>query len=194
MNKPAAPDYWQLMPITPDITLRRVARDNLTVNKIIKEWRSKWMTSNRWTLADIDQLITDMKNENAGVRFQAVVVCSRAVERIQALIDKLAQWRKKTTKKEIPDEFGLVEYQYFTRRLEETAPNNNLLYINELLFSDKLLECIEVLLHDHNAKVKLASAITIFTIFKKFIKPLIERYQVLKDKVNLNFVEDVDSN
>jgi hypothetical protein len=83
-------DYWQLLPITPDVAIRKIVKDNLTVGSIIKEWRSKWQTSNRWTLAEVDQLISDMENENGGVRFQAVVVCSRAVERIQTIVDKLS--------------------------------------------------------------------------------------------------------
>jgi hypothetical protein len=90
MNRPDQGDYWQLLPITPDVRIRRIAKDNLTVGNIIKEWRAKWQTSNRWTLAEIDQLINDMRNENSGVRFQAVVVCSRAVERIQTIVDKLS--------------------------------------------------------------------------------------------------------
>lgn len=57
----------------------------------ILDWRRQWQTSNRWTLAEIDHLIKDMKSEHANVRFQAVVVCSRAVEQIQLLIDKLGR-------------------------------------------------------------------------------------------------------
>jgi hypothetical protein len=91
MNKPEGEDYWQLLPITPDVYIRKIVKDNLTVGQIIKEWRSKWQTSNRWTLAEVDQLISDMKSENSGVRFQAVVVCSRAVERIQSIVDKLGK-------------------------------------------------------------------------------------------------------
>ena len=36
MNPPARPDYWQLMPVTPDVSLRKIARDNITVAQIIK--------------------------------------------------------------------------------------------------------------------------------------------------------------
>jgi hypothetical protein len=86
------PGYWNLLPLTPDIHLRKVLRENATLAQIIKEWRSKWQTSSRWTLAEIDQLIDDMKSDNSSVRFQAVVVLARAVEKIQIMVDKLSKF------------------------------------------------------------------------------------------------------
>lgn len=41
-------------------------------------------------MAEIEELITDMKDPQANVRFQAVVICSRAVEQIQILINKFS--------------------------------------------------------------------------------------------------------
>ena len=41
-------------------------------------------------MAEIDELIKDMKDPQANIRFQAVVICSRAVERMQLLIDKVS--------------------------------------------------------------------------------------------------------
>ena len=123
-----------------------------------------------------------MKNDNSSVRFQAVVVCSRAVEQIQKIVEKLAMMRIKKTESDIPEEFDFIDYKFYTKNLNESAPDNNLIYVNELLFSEKLLETIETLLQDTNNKVRLAAAITIFTIFRKFLKPLVENYQLLKNK------------
>lgn len=43
-------------------------------------------------MAEIDELIKDMKDPQANIRFQAVVVCSRAVEQIQIIINKLSKF------------------------------------------------------------------------------------------------------
>ena len=48
--------------------------------KKIKEWRRRWQIGSRWNVAEIDELIKDMKDIHANIRFQAVVVCSRAAE------------------------------------------------------------------------------------------------------------------
>jgi hypothetical protein len=45
-----------------------------------QEWRRKWQIGSRWACAEVDELIRDMKDIHANVRFQAVVVCSRAAE------------------------------------------------------------------------------------------------------------------
>ena len=47
---------------------------------MILEWRRRWQIGSRWDCAEIDELIRDMKDINANIRFQAVVICSRAAE------------------------------------------------------------------------------------------------------------------
>ena len=44
-------------------------------------------------MAEIEELITDMKDTQPNIRFQAVVVCSRAVEQIQILINKFSNFK-----------------------------------------------------------------------------------------------------
>ena len=39
-----------------------------------------WQIGSRWSCALIDDIIRDMKDIHANIRFQAVVVCSRAAE------------------------------------------------------------------------------------------------------------------
>lgn len=56
-------------------------------------WRKKWQTSSRWSQVDIDELLADLKDEAAHVRFQALVVCSRAIENRQQLRSKLGTSR-----------------------------------------------------------------------------------------------------
>ncbi|CAF0950950.1 unnamed protein product [Brachionus calyciflorus] len=94
MNKPVElndnTNFWHLLPsVTPDTELRKILKSNFTVAKILDEWRHRWETNNKWTLAEVEQLINDMKSDQANIRFQAVVICSRAIERMQLLIDKL---------------------------------------------------------------------------------------------------------
>ena len=43
-------------PATTDTQLRKIAKSNLTVARIVDEWRKKWQTSNRWTIAQIDEV------------------------------------------------------------------------------------------------------------------------------------------
>ncbi len=52
-------NYWNLMPpTTTDNQLRKIAKSNLTVARIVDEWRKRWQTSNRWTIAQIDEVYT----------------------------------------------------------------------------------------------------------------------------------------
>ena len=39
-----------------------------------------WQIGSRWSYALIDDIIKDMKDIHANIRFQAVVVCTRAAE------------------------------------------------------------------------------------------------------------------
>ncbi len=87
--------YWQLLPTTSDTQLKKVAKQNLTVARIVDEWRRKWQTTSRWTMAEIDELIADMGDESASVRFQAVVVCTRAVEQVQLMVEKVREYDRK---------------------------------------------------------------------------------------------------
>lgn len=58
------------------------------------------------------------------------------------------------------------------------------IYVNDIIFQEQLFDTIETLLYDSNSKVRLAAAIAIFTILKKFSRPLIEKYQLTKNKVS----------
>lgn len=53
--------------------------------------------------------------------------------------------------------------------------------MNDLIFSEKLFEKIESLLNDTNFKVKLAAAICIFVLLRKFSRPYSQKYQLCKD-------------
>ena len=43
-------------------------------------------------MAEIEELITDMNDPSPNIRFQAIVICSRAVEQIQIMIHKLSMF------------------------------------------------------------------------------------------------------
>lgn len=72
------------------------------------------------------------------------------------------------------------------------------MFLNDIIFSEKLFETIEKLLNDTNSKVKLAAAIGIFVILKKFSRPFTQKYQQCKNKAEavlrdfLNTVNYVD--
>ncbi len=87
----AAANYWHLLPTTPDTSLRKVLKSNLNVSKIVNDWSRKWQQADKWKLAEVDELIRDMQDEEASVRFQAVVVCSRAAEKIQVMVEKFGK-------------------------------------------------------------------------------------------------------
>ena len=60
-----------------------------------KEWRKRWTNGAKWTLAEVDELISDMGHKQASVRFQAVVVCARAAENIQEMLVKISNLKNK---------------------------------------------------------------------------------------------------
>ena len=64
---------------------------------------------------------------------------------------------------------------------------------NETFFPDNLYDKIESLLTDSNNKVKLAAAIAIFTILRKFIRPLTHRFQSSKNKAELVLRQTLES-
>ena len=55
-------------------------------------------------------------------------------------------------------------------------------YVYDLFFSEKLMASVDALLDDANEKVRLAAAIAVFTILRKFSRPYVERYQRAKDR------------
>lgn len=173
------------MPTTPDSQLKRIAKSNLTVAKIVDEWRKKWQTTSHWTIAEIEELIMDMNDESPNIRFQAVVICTRAVERIQVMIDKLRAYDKKFPKRKGSAESGSTLVDDITgetlfKRIDYDDTEN-------LIFSAKLFETIEKLLTDTNQKVKLSAAIAVFIILRSFQRPMLEKKQRTKDYVNIYF-------
>jgi hypothetical protein len=82
MNAPRIDDttFWHLLPTTPDATLNKLVKSNSTVAYIVEEWRRKWQVGSRWQCAEVDDLLKDLKDIHANVRFQALVVCARAAE------------------------------------------------------------------------------------------------------------------
>lgn len=84
-------DFSHLMKMTPDTHLKNLIKSNKTLSKIIEDWRKRWLTGSKWTMAELDQLINDMKNNSANVRYQAVVVCSRAVEQLGLMVEKISK-------------------------------------------------------------------------------------------------------
>ena len=190
MNKPNGVEinnFWHLLPITPDTQLRKVLKSNQTVAKVVEEWRRRWQTGNRWNLADIDDLITDMNHDHANIRFQAVVVCSRAAEQIQLMLAKLETYnkRKDTLIHENLAEADENEKRELVKSAISMAASKSNPLFNDSFFPEKLFETIENLLRDTNDKVKLAAAIAMFSIMRKFIRPLTQKHQLSKDKVNL---------
>ncbi len=171
--------YWSLLPTISDTQLKKAVKQNLTVAKIVDEWRKKWQTASRWTIAEIDELITDMNDESPNIRFQGVVICTRAVESIQVMVDKLKQYDKK-----FPIDKDSADFkQTFLDDVNETdfkkTKKNN---IEELIFSAHLFSAIEKLLEDPNQKVKLCAGIAIFIILRSFQRPMKENTQNLKDR------------
>lgn len=143
------------------------------------EWRKRWQTTSRWTLAEIEDLIEDMQNESANIRFQAIVICTRAVEQIQTMINKLRQYDRK-----YPDERrhqsssaaeGSIEEESSGHRSADYEDHEN------KIFSAKLFETITRLLSDTNQKVKLSAAIAVFIILRSFARPLHQPMQTVKN-------------
>jgi hypothetical protein len=225
------------MPTTPDTELRKILKSNLTVAKIIDEWRSKWQITNKWSLAEIDELINDMKSEEANIRFQAVVVCSRAAEQIQLMIDKIEKFEKRSTPKSSiiindnnnnEDENAKQDELYFEKKnllresnikskyklsiktssskkssISSASSTNSkenfqqqketYMHFYDLFFPDRLFQSIESLLQDANSKVKLGAAISIFTILRKFQRPYLQKFQLVKDKAQIVLYEYIKS-
>jgi hypothetical protein len=179
-------NFWHLLPTTSNLQLKKVLKSNLTVSRLVDEWRRRWQTSSRWKLADINELIRDMNHERANVRFLAVVVCSRAAEQFQLMIDKTAKFKKASLKSSTKlneldeDDHGIRE---FLRSANKISSTDNI-YFYDFFFPEHLFSTITTLLDDINSKVKLAAAIAIFTILKKFIRPLMKNYQEGKDKAD----------
>ncbi|RNA40141.1 HEAT repeat-containing 4 isoform X1 [Brachionus plicatilis] len=191
MNKPSditeTDNFWHLLPnVTPDTELRKALKSNFTVAKIVQEWRHKWQTSNRWTLAEIEELIRDMKNDEANVRFQAVVISNGSY--YFSYLIRSSNFSQKHPKKYKSEELGEEFKDLYKQRSELTFGKASSLnqkqqmYLNDIIFSEKLFETIENLLNDSNFKVKLAAAIGIFVIMKKFARPYTQKYQLCKDK------------
>ena len=171
-----------MLPTTPDTQLRKILKSNQTVAKVVEEWRRKWQSGNRWTLAEIEELITDMNNSNANIRFQAVVVCSRAAEQIQMMLTKLETYNRKNSFKDNRIEDENEKRELMRSAISMASSKFNPLF-NDSFFPEKLFDTIESLLEDTNDKVKLAAAIAMFSILRKFIRPLTQKYQESKDKV-----------
>jgi len=187
-------NFWHLLPITPDTQLRKILKSNQTVAKVVEEWRRRWQAGNRWNLAEIDDLINDMRHDHANIRFQAVVVCARAAEQIQLMLLKLETYNKRKNSlinETLADADENEKRELLRSAISMASSKTNPLF-NESFFPEKLFETIENLLKDTNDKVKLAAAIAIFSIMRKFIRPYTLKYQTSKDKVQyIDFVVDL---
>ena len=125
-----------------------------------------------------------MKDESPHIRFQAIVVCSRAVEQMQTMIAKLRQYEQK---------FGAEEKQrkgssYSSETLVDDETGEPLFKKidfedhESLIFSAQLFEMIGKLLGDPNQKVKLSAAIAVFIILRSFVRPLKRPMQTVKNQ------------
>lgn len=126
-----------------------------------------------------------MHHDHANIRFQAVVVCSRAAEQIQLMLIKLETYnkRKNSLISETLAEADENEKRELLRSAISMASVKTNPLFNDSFFPEKLFESIENLLKDTNDKVKLAASIAIFSIMRKFIRPYTQKYQLSKDKV-----------
>ncbi|XP_064629976.1 HEAT repeat-containing protein 4-like isoform X2 [Lineus longissimus] len=118
-----------------DPSTRKKARSNLSLVKIIDDWRGKWFLNQRFADATTSDLIRDMGDIHSHIRLKAIMTVARA-----------ADYRP-------PPEMGI--------NLEKT---DEIDFIEQL--PDRLVKAIRCLLTDDHPRVRLAAAITLFTIKK----------------------------
>jgi hypothetical protein len=138
------------------------------------EWRKRWQTTSRWTLAEIDDLIEDMQDESPNIRFQAIVICTRAVEQIQTMVAKLRQYNQKYPEERTRS--GASGGSDYSDKHKVDYEDHE-----TMIFSAKLFATITRLLSDTNQKVKLSAAIAVFIILRSFVRPLGQPMQTVKD-------------
>ncbi|KAL9983640.1 hypothetical protein ACROYT_G005843 [Oculina patagonica] len=118
---------------------KKKMRDDSNVVKIVEEWRSKWFLERRWQKCGTDELIKAMSDINDHVRLAAVSACSKAAE--------LRQMKK--------------EEHHLGIMLDKTkGPTPPL----EAVLEPELIEAISKLLDDRNSQVKVAAAITLYSL------------------------------
>lgn len=120
-----------------------------------------------------------MQNESPNIRFQAIVICTRAVEQIQTMINKLRQYDQK-----YPEERRRQIKSLEGIEPEEGSEHGKSVDYEDhenMIFSTKLFETITRLLSDANQKVKLSAAIAIFILLRSFARPLSRAMQTVKN-------------
>lgn len=123
-----------------------------------------------------------MQNESPSIRFQAIVICTRAVEQIQTMINKLRQYDQKypEERRRKIDSLESVEPGEGSEHGKPVDYEDHEDHEN-MVFSAKLFETITRLLSDANQKVKLSAAIAVFIILRSFARPLNRAMQTVKN-------------
>ncbi|XP_032221893.2 HEAT repeat-containing protein 4 isoform X1 [Nematostella vectensis] len=129
--------------ISAGYKLRKKIKEDLNVVKIAEEWRSKWFLERRWQNSTTEELMKGMVDINDHVRLSAVAACSKA-----AMIRK--------AKKEEPKLQGVV----LDKGKDTEIPL-------QAALEPELLDRVNKLLHDKNCQVRIAAAITLYTLNKK---------------------------
>jgi hypothetical protein len=89
-NNKKQENFWHLMPSTDDNDLHKLSKTNPTFGFIIEKWQNKWLSGSRWQMAHIDELILDLSSKEDNIRFKAVVVCSRGIEKTYSMNKKIS--------------------------------------------------------------------------------------------------------
>ncbi|XP_031556052.1 HEAT repeat-containing protein 4-like [Actinia tenebrosa] len=121
---------------------RKKIKEDINVVKIAEEWRSKWFLDRKWQNSTTEELLKAMDDINDHVRLAAVAACSKA-----AMIRK--------TKKEEPVLQGIS--------LDKAKESEISL---QSTLEPELFDKVTQLLQDRNVHVRIAAAITLYTLNK----------------------------
>lgn len=120
---------------------KKKMREDFNVVKIVEEWRSKWFLERHWQRCETEELITAMSDINDHIRLSAVSACSKAAELRRA-------------KKE-EHHLGIV----LDKSKGPSAPL-------EPQVEPELIAAVTKLLNDRNPQVRVAAAITLYSLKK----------------------------
>ncbi|KAK2572497.1 HEAT repeat-containing protein 4 [Acropora cervicornis] len=120
---------------------KKKMREDSTVVKIVEEWRSKWFLESHWQRCGTEELITAMGDINDHIRLSAVSACSKAAELRHA--------------KKQEHHLGIL--------LDKPkVPSESL----EAHVEPELISAVTKLLDDRNPQVRVAAAITLYSLKK----------------------------
>ncbi|XP_033098379.1 HEAT repeat-containing protein 4-like isoform X2 [Anneissia japonica] len=145
----------------PDPITMKQHRSNVTLIRVVDEWRNKWHLGNKWYDSSIDELERDMSDINEHVRLQAIATIARAATYRPAanpgvpLKSQIMKWRGTTTSMMI----GLAGTFKKTGSEDGNKPGSA-----EGVLPDKLYNCVLKALNDSSVRVRVTAAMALYTL------------------------------